>query len=104
MANTQTQTPAAAPAAPTTPAPSTSYTTADFNRDQKSVKELLDACPKVKIRLSLPEGMTQEDLKDGKHDLSEFVAINGYAYRIMRGVTVEVPEPVAQLLEDVGKL
>lgn len=45
-----------------------------------------------------PPGSTDEPLPD------ETVSINGYNYQIKRGVPVEVPESVALVLEQAGRL
>ena len=60
----------------------------------KSIKELLDAEPKVKVRLLPP--------KDKRDDNFVPVCINGYIYQVMKGGSVEVPKPVADLLEEGG--
>lgn len=53
----------------------------------------LDKMPKVKIRLP-KDPMDESGVKE--------VCINGYVYLIQRGETVEVPEPVAQILVNAG--
>lgn len=70
-----------------------------FNRKQfmnecKKMKDILDKEPKKTIRLPL--------LKDRNATDSVSVCINGYIYQVQRGVTVEVPAPVATLLEEGG--
>lgn len=45
-----------------------------------------------------PPGSTDQPLPD------ETVSINGYTYQIKRGVPVEVPESVAQVLEQAGRV
>ena len=45
----------------------------------------------VKIKLFKDNGQYKDDV---------FVAVNGQSYQIMRGVEVEVPEAVAEVLEN----
>lgn len=55
--------------------------------------------PKKTIKLyQVPPGSTDNQLPD------EVVCINGYVYQIQRGVEVEVPESVAQVLADAGRV
>lgn len=63
---------------------------ADAISNMNNMKDILDAEPKVKIRL-------HKD-KNNKEDL--FVGINGRGYLIKRGETVEVPESVAKVIEE----
>lgn len=60
----------------------------------KQVGEMLKKCPKVKVRVP------HDRLNPG--DKHVVAAINGYVFQIERGKSVEVPEPVAKLLEDGG--
>lgn len=50
--------------------------------------------PKVKIRLRKEE--------DKKAPNFETVQINGYTYQIMKGVDVEVPQTVVDILKEAG--
>ena len=59
---------------------------------EKTIKQLLDEQPKVRVRI--PED------KASKINDSVPVSINGYIFQVKRGVTVEVPEEVARLLEE----
>lgn len=69
-------------------------TEAQFDRE---TKRILDAQPKVKVRLF----QVAKDSSD-KHLPDVSVAINGYVYVIPRGVSVSVPESVAEVLEHAG--
>lgn len=60
---------------------------------QARMREIFAKQPKRKIRIS-------KELWG--HET--FVGINGYRFQIMNGVRVEVPEQVAQLLEDMGRI
>ena len=67
------------------------------NATQKLVKGMekkLNACKKVRVKVSIDN--------QNKKDLYVTVQINGYTYQIKRGEAVEVPEPVAKLLERAG--
>lgn len=73
----------------------------------EDTKKVLDSMPKRKIRLHLPQEELQklEQAKKAGKQVdwpSEFVGINGHGYQIQRGVTVEVPELVAEVLEQAG--
>jgi len=56
--------------------------------------ELLSKEPRVRIQLPAA----------GEEGSAVPVGINGYFYRIRRGVTVEVPQSVADLLTNAGYL
>ena len=62
----------------------------------KSMKEVFAAMPKVKIRIPID--------KQNKDDLIVPVCVNGYIYQIERGKSVEVPETIADILENAGYL
>lgn len=65
-----------------------------FDDDAKKIGEMLKDTSKVRIKVPLdPLNPKQK---------SATVVINGYKYVIRRGETVEVPEPVATLLEQGG--
>lgn len=54
---------------------------------------------KEKVRLyQVPPGSTDSPLPD------ETVTINGYTYQIKRGVDVEIPESVAEVLRQAGRI
>ncbi len=72
----------------------TTFNRKKFMNECKKMKTILDKEPKKSIRLPL--------LKDKNAINSVPVCINGYIYQVQRGVTVEVPEPVAKLLEEGG--
>ena len=44
------------------------------------------------------------NLPPGRPQPDETVQINGYTYRIQRGVAVAVPQTVAEILEEAGLL
>jgi hypothetical protein len=67
-----------------------------FMNDCKKMKAILDKEPKKTIRLPL--------LKDKNAMNYVPVCINGYIYQVKRGEVVEVPAPVATLLEEAGYL
>lgn len=60
-----------------------------MTKDEVSVRQKLENEPKVKI---IVERNRYED------QIS--VTVNGYRYLIKRGMQVDVPEPVAKILED----
>lgn len=65
-------------------------TAAVIDSEAKKWGEVLDKLPKRRIKIK----------KSDDHDLAAVpVGINGYKYMIPKGVYVEVPEPVADLLE-----
>lgn len=65
-----------------------------FINESKKMKAILDKEPKKTIRLPF--------LKDKNAMNYVPVCINGYIYQVQRGVEVEVPKPVADLLEEGG--
>ena len=65
-----------------------------FINESKKMKAILDKEPKKTIRLPL--------LKDKNSMNYVPVCINGYIYQVQRGVEVEVPKPVADLLAEGG--
>jgi hypothetical protein len=72
-----------------------------------NTKKALDDMPKRRIRLHLEaeELRKLEAAKANGKEVawpSEFVGINGHNYQIQRGVHVEVPELVAEVLEQAG--
>jgi len=71
-------------------------TLTDSQIDQtiKATGNMLKKYPKVKIRVP------KDNLNPG--DSFVVAAINGYIFQIKRSETVEVPEPVAKLLEQGG--
>lgn len=76
-----------------------SWNSSDFNTSDRAIKEALDSQPKVRIKLyQVPKDSSDEKWPD------EYVHINGYGYQIKRGETVEVPETVAEVLEQAGRL
>lgn len=65
-----------------------------MNADVISTSALLKKQEQVKIRLPQYENASPE----------EVVQINGYTYQIKRGVEVEVPLTVKEVLEQAGRL
>lgn len=65
-------------------------TDAELKQAVLTTKELLDLQPKVKIRL--------RKNSDPKLPNYETVQVNGYTWTIMRGVEVEVPQVVKDIL------
>ncbi len=63
--------------------------------DELNIKQVLDQQAKVRIKLPLQQGQEHQE---------ETVCVNGYLFRIQRGVAVEVPELVAEILEQSGRL
>ena len=55
------------------------------------MREHFASQPRVKVRLA------KDDVRG-----DQLVKINGYAFYIQRGVSVEVPEGVAEILEQAG--
>lgn len=68
---------------------------AELRNDTKvlasGMKAKLNACKKVTVRIPVD--------KQNPKDTDVVVQLNGYVYQIKRGTTVEVPEPIAKLLE-----
>jgi hypothetical protein len=73
--------------------PSRRVTEADMTRDKLSTKAALDAMPKRSVRL-VPAAKDQPNY--------ETVQINGYTYQIKRGVEVQVPSLVYEILEEAN--
>lgn len=66
--------------------------------DELAVKRMLDEQPKMRIRLhQVSEDSTDRPLPD------EHVHINGYSYHLKRGVELEVPESVYEVLVQAGR-
>ena len=66
---------------------------AEAEKDISEVKSFLDDQPKVKIKI--------QPLKDRK-DTEIPVGINGYVTWVPVGVSTQVPESVAEILENAG--
>lgn len=78
----------------TTPEPSA----AEIAKEEQDTKDALAAQPKRTIRLhQVPPDSTDRPLPD------EYVHVNGYGYLIQRGVEVEVPETVYEVLVQAGR-
>lgn len=81
----------------------------DMDLITKSTGEVLSEQPKVKIRLPLAANKRKEleaQQEAGKPVVWPFetVQVNGYTYQIQLGQTVEVPETVAEILEQAGMI
>lgn len=81
----------------------------DMEMDQitKSTAQLLSEQPKVKVKLFLSpdERKKLETAKENGKNMewpSEFVSVNGHTFQIQRGVDVQVPQTVAEILEQAG--
>lgn len=71
--------------------------TAQMEQGVRDMKAVLDAQPKVRVKLyQVPKGSTDAELAPVP------VQINGYVQYVPRGVSVDVPEGVAQILEEAG--
>lgn len=82
-------------------------TDAEMDQVTKSTAQLLRDQPKVKVKIYLaPDDRKKlESAKEsGKQVVwpSEFVSVNGHNYQIQKGVEVEVPQTVAEILEQAG--
>ncbi|PZD95232.1 hypothetical protein DNH61_11775 [Paenibacillus sambharensis] len=82
-------------------------TDAQLDEITKSTAETLAEQPKRKIRIwmSQEERKRLESSQEAGKKVEwpyEFVSINGHNYQIQRGVEVEVPESVAEILSDAG--
>ncbi len=81
------------------PAPSVAPSEASFGRDETETARALGNQETVRVRLyQVPKDSTDRRLPD------EFVQINGHGYLIQRGVTVDVPQSVYEVLEQAGRL
>jgi hypothetical protein len=84
---------AQAEVAPEVHMPEMPFSDAEHRRIAMTTAQALAKQPKVKIRLRALS-------KDKPGD--ETVQVNGYTYLIMRGVDVEVPQTVADILIESG--
>ena len=64
----------------------------DHRNRQERMRDLFASQPKVRIKLPIDESRGARQL----------VSINGYAFTIERGVKVDVPQGVADFLEEIG--
>ena len=83
-----------APEATEPSAPAASFGSTEFDSMRASTKSMLDAQPKKQIRLRKNEDKNAPNY--------ETVCINGHTFQIMRGVEVEVPETVYDILDEAG--
>ena len=85
----------------------------DFDNEALSVKAILDAQPKRRIKLTMdPEEKQKYDNaiaayeKDNSKTKPSFptvpVGINGFTYFIPKGEATEVPESIFEILEHAG--
>ncbi len=66
---------------------------------EDQTKKLLDEQPKVRVRLyQVPADSSDEPLPTVP------VSINGYVYQLERGVSHDVPETVADILQEAGHI
>lgn len=84
-------------------------TESQMDKITDDTKKQLDEQPKVSIKLHLPqEEMKKIDAaqKAGKNAEIPFetVCVNGHIFQIQRGVKVEVPQTVADILEEAGMI
>lgn len=80
---------------------------AEMDNVTKSTAQLLSEQPKVKVKLWLnqEERKKLETAKEsGKNVVwpSEMIAINGHTFILQKGIEVEVPESVKEILEQAG--
>lgn len=84
-------------------------TESQMDKITEDTKKLLDAQPKIAIKLHLP----QEEMKKieaaraaGKNMEIPFetVCVNGYIFQIQKGAKVEVPQTVHDILEEAGMI
>lgn len=72
---------------------------AEYQQQYRDIVEALNAQPKEKVRLyQVPADSSDEPLPDVT------VSVNGHIYQIQRGVRVEVPKTVAEILEHAGHI
>ncbi len=71
---------------------------AEMEAIAKDTGEVLAAQPKKKVKLYQVPDSESKKLPD------ETAQINGYTYVIKRGVEVEVPESVYEVLEHAGRM
>lgn len=82
-------------------------TESQMDQVTKDTKALLDEQPKVAIKLFLSQE-EQKKISAAKEAGKavevpfETVSVNGYTYQIQRGEKVEVPQTVADILEEAG--
>jgi len=85
-------------------APSGRLSEAEFKSAERTVKQKLDAQPKVRIRVALPNDITPEEAKAMPKPPNIPVGINGYNYQVKLGEEVSVPSEVAEVLRRAGKI
>lgn len=91
-------------AAPQSPRESDADVAKALRTDQQKMKAHLDAQPKVRIMVPFDAGTNPETAKK----IPFVVNLNGYRYEIPRGVFVEVPQQIGDVvmerLESEGKI
>lgn len=87
--------------------PKKEMTEAEMDRITKSTAEMLRDQDKVKVKIYLPpdEKKRLEQAKESGKEVVwpyEFVSVNGHNYQILKGIDVEVPLTVKEILENAG--
>lgn len=82
-------------------------TEAQMDNVTNETRKLLDAQPKVSVKLFLSQEENKKitTAKEAGKKVEvpyETVCVNGYIYQIQRGIKVEVPQTVADILEEAG--
>lgn len=80
---------------------------AEMDKITKSTADMLREQEKVKVKIYLPpdeKNRLETAKKEGKQVVwpYEFVSVNGHNYQILKGVEVEVPLTVKEILENAG--
>lgn len=74
---------------------------ADFNKTVSDMKTLLSAQPKVRVFVPLEAGETVVKNTDGSKAFPFLpVSINGYRLNVPKGVYVDVPQTVADIISE----
>ncbi|MED1948992.1 hypothetical protein [Brevibacillus centrosporus] len=89
--------------------PQTQMTESQMDQVTKDTASVLKEQDKVKVRLYLSpdeKNKLEAQEKEGKQVQWPFqtVCVNGHIYQIQRGKTVEVPQTVAEILEQAGEI
>lgn len=87
--------------------PKKQMTEAEMDNITKSTADMLRDQEKVKIKIFLPadELKRLNTAKESGKEVVwpyEFVSVNGHNYQILKGVEVEVPLTVKEILENAG--
>jgi hypothetical protein len=74
---------------------------ADFNKTVSDMKSLLESQPKVRVLVPLEAGETIVKNTDGSKAFPFLpVSINGYRLNVPKGVYVDVPQTVADIISE----